>query len=186
MRSAVFLAHATASFRVTFGAAFGVVGAFFLLACGGSAAPVASAKSPLLAASAPELHRPTLTASGPNGPQLSLRELHGRLVVVDFFAEYCQPCMRSLPELEQLHHDRPDLALIGIAEDPELETSVQLVQKLGLDFPIVYDQEHVLAGRYRVDGLPATFVIDRQGMVRWVSDGACERRDLEAVLDSVQ
>jgi thiol-disulfide isomerase/thioredoxin len=139
-----------------------------------------------LATGAPELHRPTLTANGASGPMLSLHELAGRPIVVDFFAEYCQPCMRSLPELEQLHHDRPEIALVGVAEDPDLDTSVRLVQQLGLDFPIVYDQEHVLAGRYRVDGLPATFVIDRAGVVRWVSDGACERRDLEAALDSLK
>jgi peroxiredoxin len=139
-----------------------------------------------LSAAAPELHRPTLALNGATGPLLSLREQRGRLVIIDFFAEYCKPCMRSLPELEQLHHDKPDVALIGIAEDPDLETSVRLVQQLGLDFPIVYDQAHVLAGRYRVDGLPATFVIDRQGLVRWVSDGACERRELEAVLDSLK
>src|SRR6478735_7227695 len=117
-----------------------------LLGCGGSTGPVASAPSPLLSAAAPELHRPTLALNGATGPMLSLGEQRGRLVVIDFFAEYCKPCMRSLPELEQLHHDRPDVALIGVAEDPELETSVRLVQMLGLDFPIVYDQAHVLAG----------------------------------------
>jgi len=44
----------------------------------------------------------------------------------------------------------------------------------------------VLAGRYRVSGLPATFVLDRAGVVRWASDGACQRSELEAVLDSLK
>ena len=117
---------------------------------------------------------------------ISLAELRGRVVIVDFFAEYCKPCMLALPELEKLRQSRPALAVVGIAEDPDPDTSLRLTRQLGLGFPVVFDREHVLAGRYRIDGLPATFVLDRAGVVRWVSNGACARSELEAVLDSLQ
>jgi len=117
---------------------------------------------------------------------MSLRELRGRIVIVDFFAEYCQPCLRALPELEQLRQRRADIEIIGVAEDLDADTSLRLVQRLRLGFKVVYDRDHVLAGRYRVDGLPATFVLDRAGIVRWVSNGAVERAPLEAVLHSLE
>jgi peroxiredoxin len=117
---------------------------------------------------------------------LSLAALRGTIVVVDFFAEFCKPCLRTLPELEQLRQSRPDISIIGVAEDPDPETSQRLLQQLNLEFPVVYDREHVVAGRYRVAGLPATFVLDRTGIVRWVSNGAWQRAELEAVLDSLK
>jgi thiol-disulfide isomerase/thioredoxin len=166
----------------------GVIWVVFALGCApASSGPPASAPSSLLSQGAPELHRPTLDQSGaPGSAPFSLRDLRGRLVIVDFFAEYCQPCMRTLPELERLRQSRSNISIVGVAEDPDAETSLKLVRDLGLGFPVVFDRDHVLAGRYRIDGLPATFVLDRQGVVRWASNGACSRSELEAVLDSLK
>jgi peroxiredoxin len=78
------------------------------------------------------------------------------------------------------------VSVIGVAEDPDSSVSTALAQQAGLTFPIVYDREHALAGRYRVGDLPATFVLDRSGVVRWKTDRACQRSELEAVLDSLK
>jgi peroxiredoxin len=94
--------------------------------------------------------------------------------------------MRTLPELEQLRQRRSDISIVGVAEDADSETSLRVMQQQSLGFPVVFDRDHVLAGRYRISGLPATFVLDRTGIVRWASDGACERATLEAVLDSLK
>ncbi len=144
----------------------------------------ASAPSSLLGLGAPELRRPRLGSGSTE--LLSLAALRGRVVVVDFFAEFCKPCLRTLPDLEQLRQSRSDITIIGVAEDTEPDASLRLVQQLSLGFPVVYDRDHVLSGRYRVDGLPATFVVDRQGIVRWVSAGVCDRAQLEAVLGAVR
>ena len=64
--------------------------------------------------------------------------------------------------------------------------SAALVQRLGLRFQVIYDgRERTLAGRYRVGDLPATFVLDKRGIIRWKSDRACRASELEAVLDSL-
>jgi cytochrome c biogenesis protein CcmG/thiol:disulfide interchange protein DsbE len=169
---------------VVFGFLLGLVSA-----CAPAAAPKVlppSAHSPLLSGQAPELQQPALNhGAAMGGGVLSLRDLQGRIVIVDFFAQYCQPCVTALPDLEKLRRDRPAISIIGVAEDAEPERSLGLVQQLGLGFPVVHDRDHVLAGRYRIDELPATFVLDRGGVVRWAA-GHCERRDLEAVLDSLR
>jgi peroxiredoxin len=146
-----------------------------------AAPPPPSAPTPLLGKPAPELAQP-----GIHAPSSPLSELYGRLVVVDFFADYCKPCRASLPELQALHESRGDVTVIGVAEDPDRSVSWALVEQLRLDFPVIYDRGHALAGRYRVGDLPATFVLDRKGIVRWKTDRACQRSELEAVLDSLQ
>ena len=85
-----------------------------------------------------------------------------------------------------MRRSRPEVAVVGIAEDTDPEISLRLARQLQLGFPIVYDLGHVLSGRYRVAALPATFVLDRAGVVRWASKGACQRAELEAVLGSLQ
>jgi thiol-disulfide isomerase/thioredoxin len=146
-----------------------------------AAAPPPSAPTPLLGKPAPQLAQ-----AGLHAPSSPLGELYGRLVVLDFFADYCKPCRASLPELQALHESRGDVSVIGVAEDPDSAVAMALVQQLGLEFPIVYDREHTLAARYRVGDMPATFVLDRKGIVRWKTDRACQRSELEAVLDSLQ
>jgi thiol-disulfide isomerase/thioredoxin len=157
------------------------------LGCAAAAArPPESAPSRLLATGAPELNRATLTADATGAEaRLLLADFRGRLVIVDFFAEFCEPCLGQLPELEAIRQSRPEVAIVGVAEDADPEISLRVVQQLQLRFPIVYDRGHVLSGRYRVAALPATFVLDRAGVVRWVSKGACARAELEAVLDSL-
>jgi cytochrome c biogenesis protein CcmG, thiol:disulfide interchange protein DsbE len=146
-----------------------------------AAPPPPSAPTPLLGKPAPELVQPEIYA-----PSSPLSGFYGRLVVVDFFADYCKPCRAGLPELQALHESRGDVAVIGVAEDPDRSVSWALVEQLGLDFPVIYDRGHALAGRYRVGDLPATFVVDRKGIVRWKTDRACQRSELEAVIDSLQ
>src|SRR5438445_5096451 len=73
--------------------------------------PPPSASSSLVSAGAPELGRPALGASARDGGLVLLRNLRGRLVIVDFFAEYCEPCLRELPELAQLGQSRPDVSI---------------------------------------------------------------------------
>lgn len=170
--------------RALFGALLPLVSVVSLGGCATHPPAPASAVSPLLATGAPEIQRAPLTESGQT--VISLAAFRGRLVVVDFFAEFCQPCLRELPELAELQRSRPEVAVVAIAEDADPETSRRLVQRLELGFPAVYDRGHVLSGRYRVAALPATFVLDRSGVVRWVSQGACARAELEAVLDSLE
>src|ERR1043165_5864401 len=118
--------------RAVFVAALGL-GLVFSACTPARALPPASASSPLVSQGAPELHRPTLNPNGSaEGAPLVLHSFRGRLGIVDFFAEYCQPCMRTLPELEALRRSRPHIGIVGIAEDPDAETSLRLIRELEL------------------------------------------------------
>jgi cytochrome c biogenesis protein CcmG/thiol:disulfide interchange protein DsbE len=111
--------------------------------------------------------------------------LRGRVVVVDFFAEHCVPCAKSLPAIEALHKSQPEVAVVGVSEDDDVEGARRLVARYGLSFPVVHDAGHTIAGRYRVNELPATFVVDARGVVRW--HGAVEEtKEMRAVVDGAR
>jgi cytochrome c biogenesis protein CcmG, thiol:disulfide interchange protein DsbE len=139
-----------------------------------------SSPSPLLAKATPDFTRAAL-----DGSRVETASLRGRVVLIDFFAEHCAPCVKSLPAIEALHRAKPDLAVVGVSEDDDADGARRIVARHGLTFPVVHDPEHALAGRYRVNELPATFVVDARGVVRW--HGAVENEGhARAVVDGAR
>lgn len=138
-----------------------------------------SAPSPLAGKPLPDVKRPTL-----DGTRLDTGSLRGRVVVLKFFAEYCEPCKRTLPAAEGLHRQLPDVAFVGISEDDRVSTANELVARYQLTFPIVHDRGQALAGRFRVGELPATFVADATGTVRWVGGPAQTEDDLRRAIEA--
>ncbi len=135
--------------------------------------PPPSAPSPLHDGAAPDFSRPSLS-----GEQVDTAALRGQTVVIKFFAKYCEPCKRTLPAAEQLHRDHPEVAFIGISEDESQSDTEALISTYGLTFPVVLDRGNVLAGRFRVSEIPVTFVVDAQGIVRWVGGPGQSEDDL--------
>lgn len=152
-----------------------------LVACAprGPAAMPPTSKSPLVGGPAPSFARPTL-----RGDRFDVASVRGKTVVIKFFARYCEPCKRTLPAVEALHRRRPEIVLLGISEDENEEQARGVVSEFGLTFPVVFDRDNVLSGRFRVSEMPATFVLDGAGVVRWF--GAAERteHDLVAAIEA--
>jgi thiol-disulfide isomerase/thioredoxin len=97
------------------------------------------------------------------------------VTIVKFVAKYCAPCQHSLPALERLHHEHPELVVVAVAEDESEDDAIGIVSTHHLTFPVIHDSGHILGGRYRVTDLPVTFVVDRAGVVAWV--GGPEKSD---------
>ena len=152
----------------------GLLFSVFALGCG-AAKPPPSAPSALLNKPIPKLKRRTLAGSSVNTEP-------GQVVVVKFFAKYCEPCKKTLPAAEQLHQDNPDVRFIGVAEDEYQADVNEMVQTYGLSFPIVHDRGNVLAGRFRVSEMPIAFVADASGTIRWVGGEHQREDDLEAAV----
>lgn len=147
--------------------------ALTLSACSGTGAPPASYPSALLAKPVPSFKRPTL-----DGAMFDTEAARGKVMVVKFFAKYCEPCKRTLPKVEALHKDRADVVFVGISEDESEMDAREVKESFGLTFPIVHDRENVLSGRFRVSDLPATFVVSTDGNVQWVGGPAQSDDDL--------
>ena len=138
-----------------------------LLAAGCTVQPPPSAPNTYLEKAAPALSGRTLS-----GARIDAHQLAGRVIVVKFFAKWCEPCTRTLPEVERLHREHPKVKVIGISLDERRADVDELVQTFGLSFPVIQDRSHAITGKFRVRELPKTFVIDRRGTVRWVGTDA--------------
>ncbi len=126
----------------------------------------------------PELH----------GGNLKLAELRGKVVLVDFWATWCEPCIKELPELEKLQQQfaARDVVIVGISLDKERKNALELASSLKLKFKLLHDPEGKVAEAYDPPKMPSSYVIDRDGVVRFVNAGfsgaadvAKLRRELE-------
>lgn len=153
--------------------------ALTLAACGGSqpeAAPPSS-QSSLLGQAAPSFKRDAL-----DGSKVEVGSASGKVVVVKFVAKYCGPCKKTLPAVEKLHEEHPEIAIVGVAEDEHESEAKSLVTEMSLTFPVVHDREQVIAARWRVRDLPVTFVLDGKGNVAWVGGPEKTESDLVAAI----
>jgi peroxiredoxin len=100
------------------------------------------------------------------GQEYTLRQFRGQVVVLNFFSYLCKPCREEMPALNQLDQEFKGLVQVlgmGIASTPEELRS--LTQQLGLNYPVLLGNEAVSAAYGKVEFVPTTFIIDRQGNI---------------------
>ena len=102
-----------------------------------------------------------------NGPgSVSLTSLRGKAVVLNFFASWCAPCKREAPALEKVWRDyrAQGVIVLGIDTNDASNDAKQFISAHGVTYPTVGDGGG-LTGKYGIQGLPATYVLNRQGRI---------------------
>lgn len=135
--------------------------AFGLILRGDAGAPPIVRGSP-----APGFELPRLGMGGDESI-LSLSELGERVVMVNFWATWCEPCEREMPAMERLYAllPRSEFELVAIAID-ETESDVEAFQaEYGLSFPILFDADQSTYRAYQTMGVPETLLIGRDGRI---------------------
>jgi len=111
------------------------------------------------------------------GNTVSLSEFTGKIVLVNLWATWCEPCLREMPSLERVQSRLGDkLAVVAISEDHGGSKTVDpFIDKLGLKSVKVYlDPKSAIERAFKVQGLPTSFLIDREGRVLGRVEGAAE------------
>jgi peroxiredoxin len=123
---------------------------------------------------------PPFTLALFDGSRLSLSELRGQVVVVNFWASWCAPCRREAPALQQVWDDYQarGVAFVGVTYMDAPEASQAFVDEFGLVYPNGVDERRQISRAYGVSAVPETFVIDRAGRIAAVHVGEIGVEDL--------
>ena len=141
----------------------GISAALFAALFVGFAAPKSSEGLPLVGEAAPDFRLPTT-----DGGNVSLTELRGEVVVLNFWASWCAPCREEAPLLEEVAGEfAPDgLRVLGVLYQDDPGAAREFERTYGLSYPTVVDAAGRVAIDYGIFGIPASFLIDRAGVIR--------------------
>ncbi|MCD6366689.1 MAG: TlpA family protein disulfide reductase [Bacteroidales bacterium] len=93
-------------------------------------------------------------------------KLKGKFIIVDFWATWCPPCKRAIPELNKFANDlKKNVVVIGISDEPPAKIQKMLVPKI--DYFVASDPQRRMMKEIEVKGIPHVIVIDPHGIVRW-------------------
>ena len=153
-------------------------------------APLSSSPSPREGFLAPDFTLDTL-----DGNKVTLSELRGKVVVVNFWATWCLPCRAETPALEKSYaqYKNSGVVILGVnLTNQDVVSEVEsFVQEFGLTYPILLDRDGSISNSlYQIKGLPSTFFVNREGIIRTVLVGgpmseAFIRSKIEALLQEV-
>jgi thiol-disulfide isomerase/thioredoxin len=111
----------------------------------------------------------SLPLRGGSAP-LGLEQLRGQVVMVNFWASWCEPCRKEFPLLDQIYkkYKPAGFTLIGVNVEPDAKDAEGFIAKTPVTFPIVFDKDSSVSKLYHVSGMPTTVLVDRKGVLRWV------------------
>jgi len=131
---------------------------------------------------------PDFTLKDLQGKEVRLADYKGKVVVLNIFAHWCGPCRAEAPELEKdiwrafRHKDVVVLGVATWAHDNPSKRAQEFAKEFKLTFPVLVDAQNSVATQYKVQGVPTTFVIDKEGIIREVIVGA----DVERLKKTVE
>lgn len=99
-----------------------------------------------------------------DGHDWSMKDLHGKVVLVNFWATWCPPCRKEMPSLQQLYTRFKDQGLVILAISDEKFNKVQpFVSKMTIHFPVLLDPNEIVHHQFNIEGIPKTFIYNREG-----------------------
>ncbi len=116
---------------------------------------------------------PDFALKSSTGENLRLSEYRGDVVMINFWATWCGPCRQEMPLLDELYnrYERVGFNLLGVNIDDDSRRAMQMIDELGVDFPVLFDARKEVSKLYEVEAMPVTVIVDREGTVRYVHYG---------------
>ena len=116
---------------------------------------------------------PDFVLKSADGQNLRLSEYRGDVVMINFWATWCGPCRQEMPLLDDLYsrYQRVGFNLLGVNIDDDSRRAMQMVEELGVNFPVLFDERKEVSQLYEVEAMRLTVLVDRNGTVRHVHHG---------------
>ncbi len=108
-----------------------------------------------------------------SGQTIKLSSLRGKVVLVDFWASWCEPCKKELPLLAKMapRLKARGIEIVAVNIDDNKQNAEAFVRQHGLSLTVVSDTDKSIVGKYEPPKMPTSFTVDRAGIVRSVNDG---------------
>ncbi|MCO6431693.1 MAG: TlpA family protein disulfide reductase [Deltaproteobacteria bacterium] len=113
----------------------------------------------------PGNHPPRIELPDLEGKKHSLEDYRGKVVLLNFWASWCLPCVAELPALQNLYDQLRDsgFVVIAVGIDDDEASLAEFKRRFGLSFPVLVDKSGTVKSRYRISGVPESFVLDSEG-----------------------
>ena len=135
---------------------------------------------------APDFSAPALDGEG----TIELSQHRGKVVYLDFWASWCGPCLTAIPEIEDMRSDFPaeNFQIIAVNLDQKKKKALRFLAKNPIGYPSASDPDGRLPGQFGVETMPTSYLIDRDGVIRYVhrgfsrGDGSHLREEIRSLL----
>ncbi|HET7754970.1 MAG TPA: TlpA disulfide reductase family protein [Anaeromyxobacteraceae bacterium] len=128
---------------------------------------------------------PAFTLPAVSGGAVSLASLQGKVVALNFWATWCPPCKAEIPDFAAVYASSAGkcVEFLGVAEESGSHDEIEAAARtLGINYPVLVDEDGRVGEAFGIPGYPRTFLIDVNGRVRKVFEGMVSRAELEGAL----
>lgn len=135
----------------------------------GAATGGVAGKHELVGAAAPAFALDSVNGKG----KVDMAKYKGKVVLVDFWATWCEPCKKSFPKLQELNvkYKASGVVIIGISQDDENQGLPEFGKTYGAEFPLAWDSDKSVAKKWQPKSMPASFIVDKTGIIRFAHLG---------------
>lgn len=121
-----------------------------------------------------------------DGEEVTLRELEGKIVLINFWATWCPYCVEEMPDLQKLKEENDDLVVIAVNVDEPKKAVVEYIDEGGYDFEVLLDEEGKVFAEYLGTGLPASYFLDEDGIFLGNVPGAISYEQMNEILGDIR
>jgi peroxiredoxin len=158
---------------------FALLSLLFLSPLGGSAAKQGSTPPGKPISLKAGVVAPDFTLKTPQGKSLPLRSFRGKPVLINFWATWCGPCVEEIHILQQIAKEwsGKGLVVLGINQGESAGKVAGFVQRYGITFPVVMDEDQDVARLYSVRYMPTSVLLDKDGVIQAVAFGGFDTKE---------
>jgi peroxiredoxin len=127
---------------------------------------------------------PDFSLPAQNNETVSLSALKGRTVLVNFWASWCKPCQKEIPELNRIYEkfSAQGFSIVGINIDKEKANAERYMERIPISYTVAFDSGMSVIDDYKAPGMPSSYIIDKNGIVREIIYGFSEKK--KALIES--
>lgn len=129
------------------------------------------------------------TVTDQQGNSVSLSDMKGRPVIINFWASWCSPCRSEMPHFDKMYKEYGNeiqFMMVNLTGDSEtVDTASSYIESEGYSFPVYYDTDGEGASAYSVYSIPATYFIDAKGNIVSQAQGALDESTLQKAIDQL-